>query len=98
MRGAVPAPAAPAQAEALRLRDLRGLRFEAVARATSLSRPGAKARVRRARLRLAADLARRCAALRARPVAEALERARDGDCCGPRAIGRAPGPRPSPGG
>ena len=72
----------PADAEALRLKDLSGLRFTQVATLLSLSLPGAKSRVQRARRRLAAELAACCGELATVPVREPLPERRDkGDCC-----------------
>lgn len=72
----------PADAEALRLKDLSGLRFTELAEVLSLSLPGAKSRVQRARRRLAAELAACCAELAAAPVRDPLpEHRANADCC-----------------
>lgn len=69
-------------AEALVLKDLEGRTFAETARRLSLTTPGAKARVQRARRRLADALASCCDALRAAPVAEPYDPVGAKRCCG----------------
>lgn len=71
----------PTDAEALRLKDLHGLGYAELERRLSLSRPATKSRVHRARRRLARDLMSCCAALRRRPVADALAPNCGTACC-----------------
>lgn len=66
---------------ALRLKDLEGRDYAALSTALGLSTPGAKARVRRARQRLAAAMRTCCGALDARPVVEPCPEG--AACCAP---------------
>lgn len=73
----------PSDAEALRLKDLDGQKFAAVARRLGLGVPGAKSRVQRARRRLRDALAACCAALEAPTRAEATPADCPARCCAP---------------
>ena len=71
----------PAHAEALSCKDLDGLSFEELAGELSLSVPGAKSRVQRARRKLAAELASCCAVLRTARTSEENASDCEAECC-----------------
>lgn len=73
---------APADRDALILKDREGLTFAALAERLGLSTPGAKARVQRARRRLAKALTACCEELSASPPAPMPAQDCAGSCCG----------------